>query len=309
LAACSICAVPGLSTDIGAQGKHDGILKRLFSPIVLGLKQVAGYMAQLEPDLPGWGGPAGDTPVGVPSELPTHSKPAVFICYSRHDRDFVDRLTADLKRQGVNTWRDVDDIPGQLQANLQGWRAAVQDALETCEAMLVVLTPDALSSSEVQAEWNDFASRRRPIFPVVVRECTVPFYLKIYQIWDLSSDYKRQLAMLAAALRRATEGKPVPAATPTPAVARRRCLVEGGSGQNRSGTVRPGPGGDRCRHMASDRGGQDWRCAGRPGPRCVPRCPSHRWANATEEAETGLDRSGGRALAGRGGRRCLPLCR
>ena len=124
----------------------------------------------------------------------------VFICYSRKDKAFTDRLTADLKAQGVNTWRDVDNIPLQSQTNRNQWRLAVEDALKRCSTMLVILSPDALESDEVQAEWNEFASSKRPIFPVISEPCSVPFYLKIYQIWDMTKEYKEQLPLLAGVL-------------------------------------------------------------------------------------------------------------
>ena len=124
----------------------------------------------------------------------------VFICYSRKDKAFADRLTADLKAQGVDTWRDVDDIPLQGQASRNQWRNAVAEALNRCSAMVVVLSPDALASDEVQAEWNEFASSKRPIYPVISEPCSVPFYLKIYQIWDMTKEYKEQLPLLAGVL-------------------------------------------------------------------------------------------------------------
>jgi len=130
----------------------------------------------------------------------TESNQSVFICYSRKEIEFADRLVYDLKSNGVQTWRDVDNIPGQLKANLQGWRAAVEEALMECAAMLIVLSPGALESNEVQAEWNHFASRKRPIFPIIAHDCAVPFYLKIYQIWDLTSDYDQKIIQLSEAL-------------------------------------------------------------------------------------------------------------
>ena len=134
-------------------------------------------------------------------ETPTVSNSSIFICYSRKDLEFVDRLVEDLKINGVQTWRDVDDIPGQRKANLQGWRAAIEEALTTCSAMLIVLSPGALESNEVQAEWNHFASSKRPIYPVIAHACAVPFYLKIYQIWDLTSNYDQKVIQLSEALR------------------------------------------------------------------------------------------------------------
>ncbi len=126
--------------------------------------------------------------------------PLVFICYSRKNAEFVDQLTSDLNRLGVVTWRDVDNIASQRQANLEGWRAAIEDALTRCTEMLVILSPDSVTSQEVEAEWNDFASRKRPIFPILVSECRTPYFLRRYQVWDLRTDYERQVKQLAQLL-------------------------------------------------------------------------------------------------------------
>ncbi|MEE4193886.1 MAG: TIR domain-containing protein [Anaerolineae bacterium] len=134
------------------------------------------------------------------------SSTGIFICYSRRESAFTDRLVEDLQTNGVKTWRDVDNIQGARQSNQMGWRAAIENALENCAAMLIVLSPDAVESQEVQAEWNHFASFKRPIFPVIASNCNVPFFLKIYQIWDLSQDYESNMHQLAEALKSAVKG-------------------------------------------------------------------------------------------------------
>ena len=127
---------------------------------------------------------------------------SAFICYSRNDKRFADKLVADLNAKGIQTWRDVDNIAGSRQSNLRGWRSAIENALDHCGAMLILLSPGAVDSPEVEAEWNHFASKKRPIFPVVARTCKVPFYLKIYQIWDLSEDYTKQIDRLGEMLNK-----------------------------------------------------------------------------------------------------------
>ena len=129
----------------------------------------------------------------------------VFICYCREDRAFTDRLLGDLHEYAVETWRDVDNIRGQRQSNLLGWRAAIEDALDRCAAMLIILSPGSVESQEVQAEWNHFSSYKRPIFPVIARECPIPLLLKIYQIWDLCEEYEGQIVLLAKALQRTVQ--------------------------------------------------------------------------------------------------------
>ena len=130
---------------------------------------------------------------------------SVFICYSRNDQQFADFLVKGLHEQGIETWRDIDNIRSARQSNLLGWRAAIEEALDSCAAMLIILSQGAVESHEVQAEWNHFASFKRPIFPVIAQDCSIPFFLKIYQIWDLSSDYEGQLRQLAQVLHQNTK--------------------------------------------------------------------------------------------------------
>jgi hypothetical protein len=129
---------------------------------------------------------------------------SVFICYSRDEKGWVDQLVADLQAQGVQTWRDVDDITHTSRSNQLGWRSAIENALDQCAALIIVLSQGAVASPEVQAEWNHFASYKRPIYPVIARECKVPFFLKIYQIWDLTAGYKAKLTELAEQLQEVT---------------------------------------------------------------------------------------------------------
>lgn len=126
---------------------------------------------------------------------------SVFICYSRNDKAWVDQLVADLQAQGVQTWRDVDDITHTSRSNQLGWRSAIENALDQCAALIIVLSQGAVDSPEVQAEWNHFASYQRPIYPVIARECKIPFFLKIYQIWDLTEGYENKLSELAGQLQ------------------------------------------------------------------------------------------------------------
>lgn len=139
----------------------------------------------------------------------------VFICYSREDSAFADRLVADLKAAGVPTWRDVDDIPGDVAANTQSWRRAVNAALRECTHMIVVLSPDAVDSIEVEAEWNHFLSFRRPVYPILHCNCEVPYRLHALQLWDARDDYEGMLSRLVGLLAREPVIPTGPAATPT----------------------------------------------------------------------------------------------
>jgi len=124
----------------------------------------------------------------------------VFMCYSREDRDFVDLLAHDLRAAGVPIWRDVDDIPVDVAANTVSWRNAVDRALRECTHMIVVLSPAAVASAEVQAEWNYFLGQRRPVYPVLVADTDIPYRLYTLQLWDMRDDYEPVLDHLIGVL-------------------------------------------------------------------------------------------------------------
>src|SRR5687767_14658937 len=117
----------------------------------------------------------------------------VFICYSRKDSEFVDQLVADLKAAGVPIWRDLDDITNDIAANTSGWRKAIEQALDDCSHIVIVLSPNAVNSEEVNAEWNHFLKRKNAnVMPVLYEECQIPYRLNVYQIYRLGNDNEKE---------------------------------------------------------------------------------------------------------------------
>jgi hypothetical protein len=120
----------------------------------------------------------------------------VFICYSRDDKDFVSRLVADLRLVGVQTWRDVDDIPSDEDASTVGWRRAIDHALDECTHMIVVLSPTSVESEEVEREASYFLSTDKPIFPVLHRDCRIPYWLHGLERFNLLDNYRGEFERL-----------------------------------------------------------------------------------------------------------------
>lgn len=92
----------------------------------------------------------------------------IFISYSRQDSAFARRLTNSLTRQGADVWIDTDDIPAGIK-----WSEAVQRGLDTCTAMVLIVSPDAMESSNVADEWQYYHEQRKPIIPVLCRPTTI----------------------------------------------------------------------------------------------------------------------------------------
>jgi hypothetical protein len=96
-------------------------------------------------------------------------EPAAFVSYSREDSEFVLRLADDLKAAGASVWLDQRDIVAG-----QRWDRAVEDALTECARMVVILSPDAVSSTNVMDEVSFALEEQKTIIPVIYRDCAIP---------------------------------------------------------------------------------------------------------------------------------------
>ena len=69
--------------------------------------------------------------------------PIAFFSYSREDLEFALRLATDLKEAGASVWMDKLDLrPGQL------WERKVEEALNNCPRLLVILSPASVGSPQ-----------------------------------------------------------------------------------------------------------------------------------------------------------------
>ncbi len=122
----------------------------------------------------------------------------VFISYSRKNKGFARRLAADLDRLGADVWIDVDDIPSGAN-----WCNAIHEGLDSCEVMILVLSPDSMASRNVQDEWQYFRDQGRPLIPVLWQPTRVHFQLHRLQYIDFhTQDYETAFAQLHSELRR-----------------------------------------------------------------------------------------------------------
>ncbi|MBN1679960.1 MAG: SUMF1/EgtB/PvdO family nonheme iron enzyme [Anaerolineae bacterium] len=122
----------------------------------------------------------------------------IFISYSRKDETIARRLAADLDRLGADIWIDVDDIPAGMK-----WSTAIQQGLDSCEVMIVIISPDAMASRNVEDEWQAYLDDSKPIIPILWRPARVHFQLRRIQYIDFhTQDYDTAFAQLHSALRR-----------------------------------------------------------------------------------------------------------
>jgi hypothetical protein len=86
----------------------------------------------------------------------------IFISYSRKDKGFVDGLVQDLGENGFEVWIDREDIVGG-----ERWRAQIVEAIRSCDAFLIILSPQSVASDNIAKELALAEKNKRRIIPVV----------------------------------------------------------------------------------------------------------------------------------------------
>ena len=98
----------------------------------------------------------------------------IFISYASEDREFANIIKAEIDRQpGYEGWIDHATMKGT-----QFWLKAIEEGLETCAGMVLILSPEAVDSYWVTAEFLSIIRMRKPLIPVLYKDCDVPLVLE-----------------------------------------------------------------------------------------------------------------------------------
>jgi formylglycine-generating enzyme required for sulfatase activity len=92
-------------------------------------------------------------------------QPTVFLSYARADRDFAQRLMADLHAAGHACWIDTSALKGGDE-----WVTTIAEGILNSYAMVVVVTPSALQSRWVQDEILWARQKHKLIIPVLLAD-------------------------------------------------------------------------------------------------------------------------------------------
>lgn len=111
---------------------------------------------------------------------------SVFISYSRADNEFVDLLLRLLLSKGYDAWLDRRNIDAGSH-----WDQAIEDAIQACNHMIVVLSPESAASQNVSDEWTYAIDEGKTIIPIYHRSCSIPMRLRRLQWIDFE---KQQFA-------------------------------------------------------------------------------------------------------------------
>ncbi len=143
--------------------------------------------------------------------------PHTFISYARKDGAFALQLAQALRDAGVEIWIDQRNLSVGTR-----WDDDVQQALETCEHFLIILSPASIQSENVKNEIAVALDENKIIVPVLYRDCKTPLRLRRMQHIDFTGDFQLALQELLEGLNVATpnhaQTQPNPSTEPAPKV-------------------------------------------------------------------------------------------
>jgi hypothetical protein len=91
-----------------------------------------------------------------------------------------------LRTYGVDVWTDEGLHPGT-----RNWQVAIEEAIRGCKGIVVILSPDAISSVWVREELSFARNVGKPIFPLLARGSSkdaIPFGFSAAQWIDIRKD-------------------------------------------------------------------------------------------------------------------------
>jgi formylglycine-generating enzyme required for sulfatase activity len=122
----------------------------------------------------------------------------IFISYSRKDEVFARQLATSLTASGADVWIDLEDIPAGMK-----WSSAIQDGLDQGDLMVVIISPDSMTSRNVEDEWQYYLDNGKPVIPVLLEPAKIHFQLARIQYIDFHKQpYGRALNQLYTEFRR-----------------------------------------------------------------------------------------------------------
>jgi hypothetical protein len=133
-------------------------------------------------------------------DISMHTIRTVFISYASKDRDFAERLAADLKNSGAGVWFDQWEIKVGDSITQK-----INEGIRDNDYLAVVLSPDSVASHWVKKELNaammkELNSRSVVVLPILYRDCKIPSLIADKRYADFRADYKVGLSEILEVL-------------------------------------------------------------------------------------------------------------
>lgn len=116
--------------------------------------------------------------------------PFVFLCHASEDAELVKKINSDLRRSGVLTWLDKQDLlPGD------GWQRKIEEAIESSDFVLVFLSAKSIQKKgtfqrEIKYALDQMIERpsgESYIIPILLEDCEPPREFKDIQ-WSFARE-------------------------------------------------------------------------------------------------------------------------
>ncbi len=115
----------------------------------------------------------------------------LYIAYTREDALFAIQLTEDLAALGVDVWMDLNEIAPEAD-----WASVQRAAIEACEGLLVVLSPEAMHRDHMRREISQAFDGGKPVYLAVARRSPWRDWLRGLPVADFTSGYESGLDAL-----------------------------------------------------------------------------------------------------------------
>jgi len=106
----------------------------------------------------------------------------IFISHASKDKDYVSDLVEELQSIRLNIWIDHEGIKPATT-----WAESIQDALNSCEYMLLIVTDASMASDYVTYEWSYFMGRGKPVYPFVPGDRPQKIHPRLEHIQHINS--------------------------------------------------------------------------------------------------------------------------
>jgi len=93
----------------------------------------------------------------------------IFISYSRRDTEIVDQIAAKLEQAGLDVWIDRQAIKAG-----NTWRVQIVQAIDTCLAFVLMLSPNSAASDNVRREIDLAQDIDDPFLPLMLEPVKIP---------------------------------------------------------------------------------------------------------------------------------------
>ncbi|HET9588025.1 MAG TPA: TIR domain-containing protein [Anaerolineales bacterium] len=103
----------------------------------------------------------------------------VFTSYSRRDTETVDTIVGRMTEAGIDVWIDREDIKAG-----NTWRVQIVEAIDTCAAFVLILSPNSAASDNVRREIDLSQDSGCTIFPLMLEPVKIPAAIR-YQLAGL----------------------------------------------------------------------------------------------------------------------------